>query len=73
MPKLDRGEKAIRFGCGFIFGLFVAFWVAAKCCFPDWTILFVVGGLIAGVVCGWLALKRGDRFWYSIRDKWYRW
>ena len=73
MPKIERGNKATRFGCGFIFGLFIAVLVAASGCTPLPLIGWVVGGLIAAVVFGWLSMTRGDSFWYSIRDKWYKW
>jgi hypothetical protein len=67
----DRLEKGIRFGCGFLFGCFVALGalltsllsahrVAAYC-------------LVAGLFCGYAALKFGDSFWEHVRRWWVWW
>jgi hypothetical protein len=66
----DRQEKGIRFGCGFLFGcmgavgaLLTSLWsahrVAAVC-------------VLAGLICGYAALKFGDDFWEHIR-RWWIW
>ncbi|MCU0613145.1 MAG: hypothetical protein MUE60_15335 [Candidatus Eisenbacteria bacterium] len=59
-----------RFGCGFVMGvaiglLVVVFYVSRP---------LVLAGLTmgSGVLCGWLAVRHGDRFW-SFLLKWLRW
>jgi hypothetical protein len=65
----DRAERVIRFGCGFIAGVFLIgagsitgamwhrqYWIAAC--------------LFVGVAFGLLAMKYGDAFWHS---SWFRW
>ena len=65
----DKTEKALRFGCGFIFGLVAGFFTAFQWVMSTW------GGLAAlafasAVICGLLAMKYGDAFWYSLKDWW---
>lgn len=58
-------EKRVRFGCGALLGLFIglsgglSWWVANGVGF--WLLL-----LVPVVICGWLASRRGDRFWERI-------
>jgi len=66
LEEPDPLEKKIRFGCGFVFGFLIvgfsgflwsistAYYVAA----------FAV---LCAMVCGLLAMRYGDRFWYSLR------
>ncbi len=68
MPP-DTTEKALRFGCGFTFGLVAGFFTAFQCIASTW------GGLAAlafasAVISGLLAMKYGDTFWYSLKDWW---
>jgi hypothetical protein len=71
MKEPDSFEKSLRFGCGFVFGLFIGFLVAAQSIYHSlgWlaTITFIVG-----VAFGLLAMRYGDKFWYSIK-KWDWW
>jgi hypothetical protein len=70
-PKPDAFEKGLRFGCGFVFGAGIAFFVGlqALAAFtgPFWA---VVAGV--AVVSGLVALRYGDQLWNAISD-WCRW
>jgi hypothetical protein len=66
----DISEKRIRFGCGFVFGLIVGFFTAITYVFETWGFIILVS-LCAAIVCGLLAKKYGDAFWYSIRNWWF--
>ena len=64
----DRFEKALRFGCGLLFGAIVLlFTVALEV--PDFGLLqwAIVGG--GALICGFLALRLGDHF-YSLFRWW---
>jgi len=63
----DRLEKGIRFGCGGLFGAVVGFFFIID--LPPKS----YGGILAAcavgaIVCGLLAMRYGDRFWYGLRD-----
>ena len=64
-PEVRKMEKATRIGCGALLGCFVGLYLIAK-----WTIMSF--GVAAGVwavailVCGYLALRYGDEFWYGL-------
>ena len=64
-PLPERADKQIRFGCGFLFGCGAGFLVALRHLVESagplagWT-------LAAGVICGWLAMRYGDRFWTDL-------
>ena len=70
--KPDPLEKKVRFGCGFAFGLVIGFFEFARSLYRSagMTIALTV---IAALVCGWLALKYGDRFWYGVMKRWRWW
>lgn len=69
MEPPDRLEKAIRFGCGFLFGSI--FGVGALLT-SLWNAHYVLACiLMAGLICGYAAMKFGDSFWDNIR-RW-RW
>jgi uncharacterized membrane protein YccC len=66
----DNVEKGIRFGCGAIVGAGIAItstiaWSLVKGWYFVAFIVFWAG------VCGFAAMKHGDRFWENLRD--YRW
>jgi high-affinity Fe2+/Pb2+ permease len=77
-PKPDQFEKRLRFGCGFLFGLLVGGVLAilliikllqggaASFYGMKVTVVAVVPGM--AVLCGWLAMRRGDRFWHQAID-----
>jgi uncharacterized membrane protein len=65
MEPPDTQEKVIRFGCGFTFGALVAAgavvsWVVAS---GETSLAAVV---VAGILCGWLAMRFGDPFWHRV-------
>jgi hypothetical protein len=64
--KPDRLEKQIRFGCGFVFGALVGFFAALRAFAETVGVLAVTMGV--AVTCALLAVRYGDRFWYSIRQ-----
>lgn len=63
-------DMRTRFGCGFLMGvaiglLVVVFYVSSP--------LFLAGLTVgSGLLCGWLAVRYGERFW-SFLFKWLRW
>jgi len=64
-PPPDGLEKGLRFGCGTIFGGLLLFFALARNAFrfgsPFW---IAVGG--GALVCGFLAMRFGDRFYRGI-------
>jgi hypothetical protein len=68
----DPQEKRIRFGCGFVFGVFAGAFVGMRVAFTNG--YFVLGVcLVSGIVCALLALNFGDRFWLTLKDlRWWR-
>lgn len=71
--KPDKTENTIRFGCGFTFGLVLGFVFAVQWMASTWG-CFTAIAIASGIVCGLLAMKKGDAFWYSLKDKlWWWW
>jgi hypothetical protein len=67
--KPDSLEKKVRFGCGFLFGLVIGLLEFTRIfLFSSGSTLIVTVGIVA-VVCGLLALKYGDRFWYYVLER----
>ncbi len=64
----DRYEKGIRFGCVSLFGLLLGFTVLVKLYLPEYTIFLVITALAVSLICGFLAMKIGERFWHSLKD-----
>jgi len=62
---VSKVEQATRFGCGALLGLFLGFYVVIKYAFSS---VGSAAAIIAAAfcICGYLALKYGDEFWYSI-------
>ena len=64
-PPIGKAEEMTRFGCGALLGCFVGLYLIAK-----W--LIVSAGVAVAVwagamlMCGGLALKYGDAFWYGL-------
>lgn len=65
--KPDKSEKRIRFGCGFVFGLIVGFFFTLSHIIETWGGVILIA-LSVAVVCGLLARRYGDDFWYSLKD-----
>lgn len=73
-PRLDRIEFWVRFFCGAMLGLFIALNVTGTFLeiSMDLSLKVWLAGL-AGVmvVFGLLVAKKGDKFWYSLMEKWF--
>jgi len=69
----DPMEKKIRFGCGFLFGLVIGFFEFARTMYRyNSTGAVISCAVISVFLCGWLALKYGDRFWQGLpRLRWW--
>jgi DnaJ domain len=68
-PLNDRDENAIRFGVGAAFGLFVAL-ILSWHGLPG-PFFYYIG---APLLCGWLAIRYGDDFWYyALQSIWWLW
>jgi hypothetical protein len=65
--KPDTTEKAVRFGCGAIFGFLLFFYFG----FSTLPANFVIG-ILAAIIFGILAVRRGDRFWERLAN-WIPW
>lgn len=68
----DRMEQGIRLGCGIVFGLILGGVVLIYGLF-DWFGWEVAIMVTSAILCGYLSLKLGDRFWDSILERWSRW
>lgn len=70
-PEPNSFEKRLRFGCGFVFGAIVAFFVIIRgvAAFSGtfWAVVVVVA-----IGFGFFAMRYGDRFWHGVSD-WFRW
>jgi hypothetical protein len=64
-PEIGRVEKAIRFGCGALLGLFVGLYFIAKWSVMSIGVAVTVWGA-AILICAYLAMKYGDEFWYGM-------
>ncbi len=74
-PKPDQFEKRLRFGCGFLFGflggavlavlLIIQLLQGGVASFNGIKVIAAVVVLGMAVFCGWLAMRRGDRFWHQ--------
>jgi hypothetical protein len=67
----DRLEKGIRFGCGFLLGCFIA--VGALLTSLSSAHSLAASCMLIGLICGWAALRFGDRFWDHVRRWWIWW
>lgn len=64
-PELGKAEKVTRIGCGALLGFVFGFYIVVKYSFESFGSAAAV--ITAAIwVCGYLALKYGDEFWYSI-------
>jgi hypothetical protein len=70
-PEPDLLGKGIRFGCGFVFGGVLAFFVALRELAQNLDFFWlIVGG--AAVFAGIAAVRFGDSFWHAA-SRWFRW
>jgi len=66
----DASEKRIRFGCGFLFGFLGAVGTGLVYSFSKG--YYIVGCcVVAGLVCGYAAMRMGDRFWNALANYWW--
>lgn len=70
-PKPDALEMKVRIGCGSLFGLF--FGVLAGLYWWPTAVGLVLFVAACVVLCAWMALKFGDRFWTEGVMKWLPW
>ena len=76
LPRLDRIEFWVRFVCGALFGAFVTLDVfiggfTDSVESPKTLMIGVFGTLTIGL--GILSTWLGDKFWYMILGRWFRW
>ena len=72
MEKPDKAEKAIRFGCGFIFALaFLGIVAVDLLATTEFSGIAVI--LLIAIFIGILAMKKGDSFWRSLGDRHWWW
>jgi hypothetical protein len=69
MRRPDKTEKALRFGCGFTFGLVAGFFAAFRLVMSTWGELAALA-FASAFICGLLAMKYGNAFWHSLKDWW---
>jgi hypothetical protein len=70
----DNFEKGIRFGCGGLLGLVLGLYFATRHYLRSENIIISIA-IFAGTIlgCGFLAMIKGDQFWYSLKDRfWWR-
>jgi hypothetical protein len=73
-PRLDRIEFWARFFCGAILGLFIALDASGLILEISMDVsmkLWLVGLILSMVGFGFLAARMGDKFWYSLMEKWF--
>ena len=68
----DKLEKVIRFGCGALIGLAIGLLIALRLIFSIELGIAAIISVALAVVCGLLAVKHGDEFWYSLKG-WLGW
>ncbi|QNA89431.1 hypothetical protein G4G28_14865 [Massilia sp. Dwa41.01b] len=66
-PEISEAERVSRFGCGALLGFFIGL-VLVIASAPSSTGFAVLAFLVPMCVCGYLALKYGDEFWYKLFD-----
>jgi len=64
----DTLEKGVRFGCGFLVGFFAA--VSSSVFFFSRGYYIIAGCVLTGLVCGFAAMRFGDRFWLWLSRWW---
>jgi uncharacterized protein YacL len=69
----DKLEKSIRFGCGGVLGLLLGLYVSVRI-FIDLEnkIIPIAIVFITIILCGFAAMKKGDRFWDFLKG-WLVW
>jgi hypothetical protein len=70
VEKPDATEQALRFGCGFIFGLVLG--LTSTVVLFDWNTTSLVMVLLLAAAVGLVARHYGDRFWHWF-GRWWEW
>ena len=70
-PKTDRIESSVRFVCGDVFGVLVSLDLVLNFIESSAVLDRAIVGIIIG--SGFAAARYGDKFWYSIVQRWWRW
>ena len=70
-PKTDRIEFWVRFVCGAVFGVFVSLDLVLNFIESSAVLDWAIVGIIIG--SGFAAARYGDKFWYSIFQRWWLW
>jgi len=71
MKSVDGGEKAIRFGCGFLVGVISGGLLATRLFYANGYALLGATAPLAAIL-GLAAMRFGDRFWHSMKH-WLSW
>lgn len=71
MNPTDKTEKSLRFGCGFVFGLFLFGLSSVWFIYEDHEI-YLATVLVSAIVFGLGALRFGDAFWRWLAS-WLTW
>lgn len=71
MEPHERQERALRFGCGACLGAGVGLSLFLSMAWDS--PLWWLGAVALALVFGWLALRRGNRFWQWFLDSWCWW
>ena len=72
MDNPDLPEKRIRFGCGAVFGVALAPALWSLYASESWATSISLTALGA-LLCGFMAMRHGDRFWEWFRDQDWHW
>ncbi len=65
--KPDNIDNGMRFGCGGLFGLLIGCYIGIRFfLFNNNMIAFFTTIVSLICICGFMAMKHGDRFWYSL-------
>ena len=64
----DYTEKGIRFGCGGLFGLFVALMHSVDIAFIESDVLMILYFSACFIFFGTLAVRFGNYFWDNLRQ-----
>lgn len=65
----DAFEKRVRFGCGFVFGLVSGGLFLVRVVAESLGVN-AAGAVASALICGFLAMRFGERFWSWVRDWW---
>ena len=66
--EIDSTEKVLRFGCGALFAISFSVYFAIDLMFNELGFIFILFMLMTSLVFGFLAMKYGNRFWYSLKE-----